>query len=151
FLGEISYSIYLLHHVLLNAAMDHAPALAAIPPAVLVTLYLLSTIALAQLAWLMVERPARATILALGRVAPLRRSAPGDERPPRSIVAVPAAVLIAAAFVSVLLGAGAQSLTPEEARQARGAIEPRGVRFGEAFELVAVDLSAAGEWIAVDL
>ena len=59
FLGEISYSTYLIHQIVIRYAMDHPAALAALPSLAQLGLFLGSTLLLSYLCWAMVETPIR--------------------------------------------------------------------------------------------
>jgi peptidoglycan/LPS O-acetylase OafA/YrhL len=63
FLGEISFSIYLTHHILLRAFV--AAGLGSHLGTLAIPVYILSVLGLSTLIWLAVERPARAFIVRL--------------------------------------------------------------------------------------
>jgi peptidoglycan/LPS O-acetylase OafA/YrhL len=62
FLGEISYSIYMLHTILLRGFAAHQSIFNGIPIPVLIAAYLLAVISLSAAMWVMLERPARRLI-----------------------------------------------------------------------------------------
>ena len=108
-LGEISYSSYLIHQIIIRYAMDHADALAALPSWAQLGLFLGFTLLLSYLCWAFVETPFRALLtgrwLVRARVAawwvrhmgnpdtpdPVSRQRPMARRP-----ALPALVTLAA-------------------------------------------------------
>jgi peptidoglycan/LPS O-acetylase OafA/YrhL len=61
-LGEISYSSYLIHQIIIRYAMDHSDALAALPSWAQLGLFLGITLLLSYLCWAFVETPFRALL-----------------------------------------------------------------------------------------
>ncbi|MFN8663214.1 MAG: acyltransferase [Thermomicrobiales bacterium] len=108
-LGEISYSSYLIHQIIIRYAMDHPDALAALPSLAQLGLFLGITLLLSYLCWAFVETPFRALLTGrwqvgarvaawwarragnLGSPEPLSWQRPAARRPP-----LPAAVVLAA-------------------------------------------------------
>lgn len=66
-LGEISYSVYLTHQVLLRALIQHGALFDSWPLWVRITLYVLVTLGLSWLIWRFIERPARRGLVGLWR------------------------------------------------------------------------------------
>ena len=61
-LGEISYSSYLIHQIIIRYAMDHPDALAVLPTWTQLGLFLGITLLLSYLCWAFVETPFRALL-----------------------------------------------------------------------------------------
>jgi peptidoglycan/LPS O-acetylase OafA/YrhL len=59
FLGEISYSVYLLHHVLLNAYVAHRGQFGLVPKWALFPLFVTTVLVLSSAVFLLIEQPAR--------------------------------------------------------------------------------------------
>jgi peptidoglycan/LPS O-acetylase OafA/YrhL len=64
-LGEISYSLYLIHQIALRYYAQHAPALALIPGWIAYSLFWALTLLAAYVSWAVVERPARRFLVSL--------------------------------------------------------------------------------------
>jgi peptidoglycan/LPS O-acetylase OafA/YrhL len=74
-LGEISYSVYLIHQILLRYYARHAPALALIPGWIAYLVFWVLTLLAAYVTWTVVERPARRFLVGLW---PRRLTAHGE-------------------------------------------------------------------------
>lgn len=70
FLGEISYSMYMLHYVILRAYMMHADNFAAWPGSVKLAVYCIVLLMASWALWAFVEKPARTAILNLFATRP---------------------------------------------------------------------------------
>jgi peptidoglycan/LPS O-acetylase OafA/YrhL len=68
-LGEISFAVYLIHHLLVRAYVLHRPALAVVPAPVAYVLFWVALLVLAFASWTWLERPARRLLRSLGQRA----------------------------------------------------------------------------------
>jgi peptidoglycan/LPS O-acetylase OafA/YrhL len=62
-LGDVSYGVYLIHHILVRLYTPHGPAVSAIPPPVAYAVFWALLLSLAWLSWAWVERPCRRSLL----------------------------------------------------------------------------------------
>ncbi len=76
-LGEISYSVYLIHTILLRFYQYYRHAFSDIPGWFLYTIYWLLVLIISHLIWLFIERPCRRTMMGLWTKTPSRN---GSER-----------------------------------------------------------------------
>ena len=140
-LGEISYSVYLVHQLLLRYMELHKDAAGAVPAGVRWVVYGVTVVVLASVIWLLVERPLRAVLTGkMGWKARGRWFWP--------VVAVQLAWLAG-------VGCGAQWLVSRDvagvpagqvaALEAAGLKAFAGVRFGERVELRALVVEEAAE------
>jgi len=58
-LGEVSFAVYLLHHILLRAYQAYRPALPVLPPLAAYLAFLATLLVTSYLAWRLIERPCR--------------------------------------------------------------------------------------------
>ena len=94
-LGEISYSVYLVHYTLLRYYWANLPTLAASPGWLSYAVFWLLLLLTSHLMWRLVERPARAFLVGLWASAPtsaregrrMRRAAAGGARAVRATLA----------------------------------------------------------------
>lgn len=75
FLGEVSFSIYMLHHILLRTYQFHRPSLPALPPLVAFAAYLAVVLLASALAWRLIERPCRSLLRAAEPIRAVPRAA----------------------------------------------------------------------------
>jgi peptidoglycan/LPS O-acetylase OafA/YrhL len=162
-LGEISYSIYLVHQIFLRAAGEHAPYLSRIPDGTARVLFLVLVLVVAHLIWLLVERPARLWLVGLwparatASVAANTAELPTAPRTPsfrgRVAMAEIGLVLVLLALVAWRFGVGLDRVGVGEANRlaAAGVPAARGVRFGNRFELLGARIQVADSWLTIDL
>lgn len=78
-LGEISFSIYMVHQILIRLYIVHGGKSLAVHPAIQYSLYWLAVVVVSYLAWALVEKPARRFLV---RRAPVAAPASGHSRSP---------------------------------------------------------------------
>jgi peptidoglycan/LPS O-acetylase OafA/YrhL len=157
-LGEISYSVYLMHQMLIQWRGHHADRLAAVPPWLVYSVYWLLVLLSSFVIWAAVERPLRKWIVQ-GFPA-WRRAAPTPRTESRQALELPGGrarsafaplldptprVIAAAALLLALLCAGIMANDQLAARARRRALasllperalpDSRYVRFGDEFLL----------------
>ena len=62
-LGEISYSIYLVHQILVRHYLSHEQSFNVLPPAVRLCLFIAVTLLFSYLTWSLIEKPLRSVII----------------------------------------------------------------------------------------
>lgn len=96
-LGEISYSIYLVHHILLRAYSQRLALFDGWPNWLQIVLFLLVTVTVSWLIWRFVERPSRRFLVGLWDT----RSAPSWSRGPWAWRALPLGTVAMGASVAL--------------------------------------------------
>jgi peptidoglycan/LPS O-acetylase OafA/YrhL len=157
-LGEISYSIYLIHSVLLTVFMVKAKSFAGLPGWLLLGLFLGIVLFASYLVWALVERPCRGLLIGLwpklsnvtavalpasmitAEGAPIKPAHPEIVLPSRQgilVAGLSLAVLTAIVAGRVMLVPNVEIITPERAGEIAAAAGPevRDVRFGDRFLL----------------
>ena len=153
FLGEISYSIYLLHQILLYVYSAHAVPLAGVPNAAAFCIFLLVMLLASYVLWAWVEMPGRQLILGRLQI----HSTPGMRRSWRALgVSRPllAAVALVGVLASLRMAVPADANPPQEAVAPAGAIlrtVAENTRFGDQFLLDRLDLSCARDPLRVEM
>lgn len=143
-LGEISFSVYLLHNIFIAYYVKHAADFFWIGDVAGLVLFFGVLIVCSYLVWAWIEKPGRA--LLLGRASINRR---GISSPSGWIFPGGAAAVVCAVFMSAFIGltyvngsAGDVSgtgMTPEKYRKFVGA------KFGGSFELTGLSFSCRGQ------
>lgn len=153
-LGEISYSIYLLHFILVQYMGEHVVAIRQCNVWLIVIVYWLAAIGLAHLMFCLIERPCRIWLKSLPSGVPMRKDiAPSRLRDMillgfaqgkvRSLGGI-------AAAVALLLFVCHQQIAAFEAR-AFTAKSPSAIRFGESSILQSVQIVPIGQQVKVSL
>jgi peptidoglycan/LPS O-acetylase OafA/YrhL len=80
-LGDVSYGVYLIHHILVRLYTQHRAALSAIPQPVACAVFWALLLSLAWLSRAWLERPCRRLLLRGGAFTGRRRGTRGDAAP----------------------------------------------------------------------
>jgi len=164
-LGEISFTIYLLHQILLRLIGAHRAELEAVPPWLQMLGFVVLLVVASHWIWAAVERPLRARILALGGV---RESGRGAREPARGALGALfaptrrwlALEALATAGIVALGVAGIRLQNPPAfqisaaeiaARRDRTDASVRDARFGDVFLLQGLSVDRSGDAMAVEL
>ena len=164
-LGEISFTMYLLHQILLRVIRAHPAEFEAVPPWLQMLGFAALLVVASHWIWAAVERPLRARILALGGV---RASARGAREPARGALGALFAptrrwlVLeaLATAAIAALGVAGIRAQGPPAfqipaaeiaARRDRTDASVRDARFGDVFVLQGLGVDRSADAVDVEL
>jgi peptidoglycan/LPS O-acetylase OafA/YrhL len=173
-LGEISYSVYLLHQMLIVYYNSHARAFQWVPQQVAYLVFLMTLLLAAYLSWAVVERPCRRFLVSLwpgaASVAPVadwggrgraQEGAPGANfgmlLAPTWRHALVAAILLLGLTLPI---AYAVNLRPSinlvdpayaEGLASRGLREARDVNFGNQFILLGADVGRTEDGLSIEL
>jgi peptidoglycan/LPS O-acetylase OafA/YrhL len=171
-LGEISYSLYLIHQILLRYYAQHAPALALIPGWIAYLVFWALILLGAYVTWAMVERPARRflvgvwprrpttereTGLAVSNCASPTRAGHDSLLDPgwRASLAGMVLLLILVLPIGYLMKhrsvMSVISVADADALANRGPWMARGVRFGDRFVLLGADIRRTGAGLTLEL
>jgi peptidoglycan/LPS O-acetylase OafA/YrhL len=165
-LGEISYSVYLVHKILIRYYAMNVLVLAPLPEWLTYILFWVATLLIAYLIWALVERPCRTFVRNFRLRRPAIATASSDAhrlwlrdfRAPssrRGILASTVAFLLIAIPIAWAthhrLSAAMVDHTYAEELAARGLKEARQVRFGLQFTLIGADIRPAGRGLRVEL
>jgi len=171
-LGEISYSLYLIHQIVLRYYAQHAPALAVIPGWIAYSVFWALTLLAAYVTWAVVERPARRFLVGLWPGRPIAHGEIGLAGSNRAspaqaghdslldpgwraslagvvlllILVPPIAYLMNHRVVMSAIGAA-----DADALASRGPKVARGVRFGDRFVLLGADIQRTGAGLTLEL
>jgi peptidoglycan/LPS O-acetylase OafA/YrhL len=166
FLGEISYSVYLVHKILIRYYSMNIWALAPLPEWLAYTVFWISTLLLAYLIWVLIEVPSRTFLVNLWPRRPATASAVNNSRSYwplglRTLRARPSIPI--SALTLLLLFLSVRYITEHrlsiaqidhayaEGLAARGPAEAQLVSFGQQFVLVGADISPTENGLRVEL
>ena len=169
-LGELSYSLYLIHQVVLRYYAAHAPAFALIPGWIAYPVFWALTLLAAFVTWAVVERPARRFLVGLwprpiaqteiglagsDRASPTQAGHdslldPGWRASLAGVVLLLILVLPIGYLMNRRLTMSAIGAADAEALATRGPKVARGVRFGDRFVLLGADIQRTGAGVRVE-
>lgn len=155
-LGEISYSVYLIHQILVRYYLGHERSFAVIPPIVALFLFIAIVLLMSYAMWSLVEKPFRALITGLwpavsassdGRRGSLRnwrdrvRMGPVMSRPLAAALIALLALIVPVAYLTTFR-ASIDQVTPAYAEELALDVPKkfRDIDFGSAFVLVGAEL-----------
>jgi peptidoglycan/LPS O-acetylase OafA/YrhL len=165
-LGEISYSIYLVHKIVISYYIENALAFAPLPNWFIYAVFWVATILIAHIMYTLIELPSRVFLVRLWPQHPVHPLSHRDAARSRPLgfsllrswrgvlVSVVALALIAAPIAWVArhrLSIATVDRAYAEALAARGLREARQIRFGEHFLLVGADLQATDRGLRIEL
>ena len=159
FLGEISYSCYLVHQILLNVYRAHAGSLPQVPNAVAYGVFLVVLLIVSYLMWAWIEMPGRQFLLGNSKIhnastVPGSRPAPGilRQRPALAAAALVGIVLVlrfTSPGVATEPGVATSRAQDSAAITPAGLASYRGTTFGGKFTLVELDVQCRNEGLVL--
>jgi peptidoglycan/LPS O-acetylase OafA/YrhL len=165
-LGEISYSVYLVHKILIRYYAMNVLVLAPLPEWLAYSLFWVATLLIAYLIWALVERPCRTFLRNFWLPRPAIAAAASNAHQPwwrdfrvpsswrgilGSMVALSLIAIPVAWATHHRLSVAMVDHTYAEELAARGLKEARQVHFGLQFILVGADIRPAAQGLRVEL